>query len=223
MDKAQIDKMEKWTVVMNLMGFDRDDLHPDAEDFDSIDEFNLFETVENLVKWQARMENPDRKLLGAMRTLEMNVSTEEVYEYHDYLDELETTAERERIRLLESTNVEIKRILEDFQFKMVDSKHLPKHCHYEFVMPNGIAVKGRTFRPKWGRVRTWLSWRDSKNKLQRQCWDGSHTEFVVPGAFPAAWKEWYNYTTDFERMAMITTWWMGMGKHKHHRFAAIKK
>jgi len=222
MTPEEIEKLEKWTMVMNLMGFDHESLHPDHEDYDNDDQKNLYETVELVTTIQQRMINPDKWMAAALRTIDMGVTASEIYNYQEHLDQVEQEQARHELAVAEATNPEIVRVMDEFKFALVKHKRYVTHTNWQFVMPNGRVVTGRLFRTSWNQHRIWLSWKDATGKSQRHKSDCASRDFGIPNTFPQNWREWYGYTNDPVRQAKIVTWIMATKRHKKLNFPVVK-
>lgn len=223
MTEEQIKKLEQWSVLMTLMGFDADQQDPDYEDYDNDGEFfNLYQTVGNVIKLQRRMKDPDPLMAAVLQTIEMDVSDNEIYEYHDHLEKVQEEEERAERLAAEVSNPEIVRVMSEFNFVLTQHKRYKKHTCWQFNTANGTVVQGRLFRPSWNSHRVWLSWTDVKGKKQIHKWNAVSGNFKIPTAFPQNWREWYGYTTDPIRQAKIVTHLMATKQHKKTGFPPIK-
>ena len=222
MTEEQIKKLEQWSVVMTLMGFDQEQQDPDYEEYENDNQRSLYETVGDVIKLQKRMKDPDPWMAAALQTIEMGVNDDEIYEYRDHLAKLEEESLRAEMAAKEAANPEIVRLMTEFNFRLTEHKRYKKHTCWEFNMPNGTVVQGRSFKPGWNSHRVWLSWTDTKGKKQLHKWNTKSGDFKIPMAFPQDWREWYGYTNDPVRQAKIVSWWMATKRHKQTGFPAVK-
>lgn len=196
-----LEKMEKWHTTVALMGCDVKNIYEWGDDDNFIE---LLEMHEEHLK---RIERPSDTMRSVLLTTEMGITADEIDTYATHLCRIrdkELMDERdERIR----TNPAILDLVEKREFKFVTSKQYPKHKHFTFKDKKGLEIRGRTFNPGWGKVRVWLSWRDSKNKLQHQVHNYRTNDDAVayPKGFPRDWTDdgYYSYSISTERVPYI--------------------
>jgi len=222
MTEEQLKKLEQWSVVMTLMGFDLEQQNPDYEEYDNEDQQSLYDTIVNVIKLQRRIKDPDPWMSAALQTIEMGVTDDEIYEYRDHLEKMEEQQLRHELAVAEATNPEIVKLMNEFKFALVEHKRYNKHTNWQFVMPNGRLVTGRLFKTSWNQTRIWLSWKDATGKSQRHKSDCISRDFAVPNSFPTNWREWYGYTSDPIRQAKIVSWLMATKRHKKIAFPPVK-
>ena len=222
MTEEQLKKLEQWSMVMTLMGFDLEQQNPDYEEFDNEDQQSLYDTIVNVIKLQRRIKDPDPWMSAALQTIEMGVTDDEIYQYRDHLEKMEEEQLRQELAVAEDTNPEIVRLMNEFRFALIDHKRYPKHTNWQFVMPNGRVVTGRMFKTSWNQHRIWLSWKDATGKSQRHKSDCASRDFAIPAGFPQHWRAWYGHTNDPIQQAKIVTWLMTTKRHKKLNFPPVK-
>jgi len=222
MTDEQLKKLEQWSVVMTLMGFDQGQQSTEYEEYDNDDNHSLYDTICHVIKLQKRMKDPDPWMAAALQTIEMGVNDDEIYEYCEHLEKLEEEALCAEMAAKEAANPEIVRLMTEFNFRLTQHKRYKNHTCWEFNTSNGIVVQGRSFKPSWNSHRVWLSWTDTKGKKQIHKWNPVSGDFKIPMAFPQDWREWYGYTGDPIKQAKIISWLMATKQHKRTGFPAIK-
>lgn len=201
MTEDKLLKMEQWYTTMVLMGHDMNSIYDDWDSDDTV--HNLLHLEEQRLK---RLANPDDNVRAFLLTLEMGVTCDDIDMYNDYRqeqEELQLRAEREE---RERNNPSIKALEEIYNFKFITAKQYPKHKHFTFKDKNGFDFTGRLFNPCWGRVRVWLTFKNSKGNKQAFRWDAKATDMVVPKYFPHEWQD-YGYTSDLNKVARIVAHW----------------
>jgi len=199
----QLLKMEQWTMVMALMGFDRDRLDDDYYEENG----GVIETLETLESIEERKHVEGDPIHAAYRTQEMNITSGEITDYHDYLDALAEEQRKIDAALRVQNNPALIKLRAQHEFAFItDSKQYPKHLHFRFKMPGGIKVRGRMFRHSWHQTRLWLYWTDNLgNKHQNLTMvdNGGH-DISWPAVFP---REWHNsYGKSMDHVALIIAW-----------------
>jgi hypothetical protein len=197
MDQNFLEKMQKWDTYVTLLGVDNDmQVNGDTINDDNFYGDSITCVLSSYLEWNAILNDPPPIMKAAMHAHELGISTDDIDEYHLYIEEQETIEEQKRRDIESATNSCIVELIEKYNFKfLTDVKRYPKHTHYEFTMPNGIVVRGRTFRPTvfgGNATRVWTSWRDSNNVLISQYinfynWDSAYKLYKT--GFPTFWKE----------------------------------
>jgi hypothetical protein len=200
-EKLDFTKLEQWHTTVALMGANIDEI------FEWGDEDNFIELLEAHEEHLSRIKEPNSIMRAVMLTNEMDVSVNEIEKYFEHLshirnEELEKERE-ERIR----TTPAIASLVEQHDFRFVTSKQYPKHKHFVFKDKKGLEIRGRAFNHAWGKVKVWLTWKDSKNKVQRMLYNLSYNnkDVYYPKGFPSDWTDngYYTYSINPDRVAYI--------------------
>lgn len=200
----QIRKMEQWTMVMVLMGFDRERLDNDYYEENG----GVIETLETLESIEERKHIDGDPIHAAYRTIEMNITSGEITDYHDYLDALAHEQNTIDAALRIQNNPALTKLRVQHEFAIItDSKQYPKHFHFKFKMPSGINVRGRMFRHSWHETRLWLYWTDNLGKKHQNLTkiDNAGHNISWPAVFPKEWTS-NSYSKNTDQIARIIAW-----------------
>jgi hypothetical protein len=193
--------MEQWHSVVALMGVDVDSI--DEDSWDSDDEENFMALLEHLEEHNRRIADPNNIMKAVLLTTEMGLTSDDINEYTTLLEERNREREELEAKQRIANNPAIRELYDDFQFKYIDSKYLPKHTHFEFVDTKGFRFRGRAFRYSWRTTRIWLHWTDKKGKAMKWSWDAVSSDLNIPASFPSELREWGGYTSNPVRVAQI--------------------
>jgi hypothetical protein len=198
----QINKMEQWRVTMALMGVSLDDI--DDDDWQN-DEKSFVDLLEELENFYASLAHPSTNMKAVLQTREMDVTFDEVDDYRTYLNQIEEERLEQEREYRIATNENLVSLHEQYALQFVTSKQYPTHTHFKFNDRKGLEIKGRTFKPTWGKVRVWLYWKDTKGKLQSLCKEYSmySKDIRYPSGFPKDWSEHSEYTIEPRRVAYV--------------------
>jgi hypothetical protein len=193
--------MEQWHTVVALMGVDVDAIEEDSWDADDEEHFSTL--LSRLEEHNSRMADPNNIMKAVLQTVEMGIGSDDIEEYTSLLEQRNEEREAQEAQTRIANNPAIRELYDNFQFKYIDSKYLPKHTHFEFTDSNGFRFRGRAFRFSWRTTRIWLHWHDKKGKAMKWSWDTNSSSLVIPSQFPAELREWGGYTSNPVRVAQI--------------------
>lgn len=203
MTPEKLESMEKWQMVVALMGFNIEDIYNDYGDDDDYF-YGLLEIEEKRTR---QLANPSEAMKAVLQTIEMGITSDDIDEYESYLERKRVAKEAAEREQREFTNPLVSALRETYAFEYISSKQYPRHTHFRFKDKAGLEITGRVFRPSYGRVRLWLHWRDKKNKPHSFRWDTGVGTMQVPKDFPYEWREW-GYTSDLKRTAQVIAYWV---------------
>lgn len=199
MDTEQLERLEKWHMMMGLHGFDIDTMD---DEWDNDDCF--IETLRQVEEFNTLVKESPPSYRMAIQTVEMGLDMDSLFNYRDYLAELaEKEAAYQRQLRIDSTPL-IKNLVDNHQFRFVDPpKRMRFHTCFKFKMTNGIEVYGRIFLREWRRNRLWVEWRDATNKKHKEKWDIHGIQVIYPKGAPEDWIVEGDGTIDLRRTAYI--------------------
>jgi hypothetical protein len=200
-NKLDFEKLEKWHTTVALLGAEVDDLY---SWYDRDHEFmDLLETHQRHI---ADMAKHGEMVRAVLLTTEMGVSYDEIDQYLSHLRDLHEEEEKaqraERIRSSDFMQL----LYNKHQFNFTTAKQYPTHKHFTFTNKSGLVIRGRAFNNRWGSVRVWLYWKDSKNKSRSLVYsmNSNDDNLKFPKGFPSDLVSKYSlYTVSPELASYI--------------------
>jgi hypothetical protein len=186
--------IEKWKLMSALSGINANNLWSSADD----ETEEMLEKLETIEQYNSMLEQGGAPLSVALNAIRLGISSNDLYSYQTYQDQLAEQAEEAARVLAEQNNTRIKNLRDNHGFKFVDgpSRH---QLYWEFTADLGqgpTLFKCRYVTPSWFKKRIWREWIDSSGKKQQDKFEYSGNHFVMDHHWPAAWREQYrqNFT-----------------------------
>ena len=203
MNEEKFELLKMWHAQMVLMNIDVDEIL--NYEYDSDDGESYMSLLAQHEQHLARLIKPEAEMRAVLLTNEMGVSFDDIETYVSYNEQLRDQAEQaEKQRAFDENHVIM--ALRDHKFRQVESKQYPTHYHFEFEDSNGLAIKGRSLRPAWNQMRTWLYWNDKKGKRQHFKIDCHLQDAILnfPKNSPVLWTQnYYNRATNNSQAAQV--------------------
>ena len=192
----ELERMEQWQTIVGLLGYGLDDILCDD------DEDGVYQTIVDYRRWQQRLENPDNAMVAALRTIEMGITDDDIYNLERHYETINYEEDEARRQQLVDTNPALVKLKTVHEFAFVTSKQYPKHKHFEFKMPSGVKVAGRAYQKSWDNYVIWMQWRNEDNKIEKQQWKVSIWGTKIPKTFPESWRT--GFRVDIEHLCYAT-------------------
>jgi hypothetical protein len=191
MTDHELELIEKWKLLSALTGVNINDLY-DSDDDNAEEVFSCLEKIEEYEQLSTDYELPFKV---AMQGRKLGLTTEKLWEYHSYQNELLAKAERERLEEDERNNSRIKNLREKHKLTFTKGKSKDQtYWTFEADLGDGVRVYNcRHVRVSWFTQRIWREWKDSSGKKQRDKMEfGGSTSFYMDNHWPEKWKQNYN-------------------------------
>lgn len=183
MNDEELERFEKWHMMLGLHGFDIDNMDNDWDNDDC-----FMETLEQVESYNALVKKSPPSYNMAIQTVDMGLNAGDLYSYRDYLTEKAEKEEKHQRQLRIDATPMIKNLIDNHEFRFVDApKRMKTHTCFKFKMSNGIEVYGRIFVREWRRNRLWIEWRDAANIKHKEKWDMRGVEVFYPKGSPSDW------------------------------------
>lgn len=204
MTDHDLELIEKWKLLSALTGVNINDLY-DSDDDNAEEVFSCLEKIEEYEQMSTDYELPFKV---AMQGRNLGLTTEKLWEYHSYQNELLAKAERERLEEDERNNLRIKNLREKHKMTFTQGKSKDQtYWTFEADLGDGVRVYNcRHVRVSWFTQRIWREWKDSSGKKQRDKMEfGGSISFVMDNQWPEKWKQNYNRNFSFSQVPYAYT------------------
>lgn len=209
-DTQYLEKLEKWDMVMALMGFGSEERMLDEWESESGEDF--MEKVEEYERFMDELAEPSPLMAAIMRGYEMGIRFNDMREYEDHLEEIEERRIREQQAEEDRTHTVFVTLDRKHKYTSYQSKRYENHHCFEFDT-KGVRVYGEIWVRAYHDVHLRLSWTGKDKKKRKQSFKGTWWTFTVPHEFPQHWNPGNN-TSNVERIAKIVAYCMSKGTKK---------
>jgi hypothetical protein len=215
-DKERLEKLEKWDMMMALMGFDHEERL--ADDWSSKSGEDFHERAAEYEDFMERLSNPNSVLTAILRGYEMGIRCQDMYDYRDHVEYLEIQKEQEERELSERNNPLIANLIEKRGYVTYTHQRYKKHHCADFMVKKtkvSLEIWGREY---WGGdIQVRLRWtnKDGTKHLQKiRC---NLWSFTIPKGFPDHWDVGNN-PRNVKTAALVLAHAMTQGKNvlKNH-------
>lgn len=209
-DKQRLEKLEKWDMMMTLMGFDHEERS--ADDWSSKSGEDFIERVREYEDFMERLANPNPVLTAIMRGYEMGIRYHDMDDYYDHVTYLEMEREAEERELAERNNPLIAHLIEKRGYVTYQHQRYKNHHCADFMVKQTKVSLEIWGREHWGgdiQVRVRWTNKDGTKHLQKiRC---TLWSFTVPKGFPEHWDVGNN-PRNVKLATMVLAYAMTQGK-----------
>lgn len=215
-DKERLEKLEKWDMMMTLMGFDHEERM--ADDWSSKSGEDFLERVSEYEDFMERLASPNPVLTAIMRGYEMGIRYRDMDDYRDHIEYLEMQKQEEEEEIAERTNPLVANLIEKAGYVTYQHKRFKNHHCAEFMVKKtkvSLEIWGREY---WGGdIQVRLRWTDKAGVKQLRKIRCTLWSFTVPKGFPAHWDVGNN-PPNVKMAALVLAYAMTQGKNvlKNH-------
>lgn len=207
MNKALLEKMEKWHTVCTLKGIDIEE-----ESYEIQEVMSLIDTLEGYIK------DNEKFYQAAISLRQAGLTMDDFSEYEIYLTDQWKKREQDRIEKVELEDTNLKALREKFKFAEAVNDPGQKQVSFyntKVTLKNGITVSIEVdprskYHNNWS-VR--YSWYDKGlGKTQSVQWNPRKSSLKPPKWFP---EHWQTYTiNDSRHLAYYVAWKLTHGRAK---------
>lgn len=196
MTQNELDIIEKWKTLSALSGINLNDLYDSDDDNAGL----VFECLEKIEEHEAMIQENELPFRVAQHARTLGLTTDSIWEYHNYQSMLQEQAEQERLAEEERNNPRIKTLREKYKLEITEGDS-PHQVYWKFEADLGDGLREyqcRYVQTSWYNKRIWREWKDSAGKKQREKYEFGGTisnTFIMDKHWPAKWQQ--NYGRNF--------------------------
>jgi hypothetical protein len=198
MDKATLEKMEKWHSICALKDVDIDD-----------ESYSIHEVLNTIDQLEEYIRNNEKFYQVAISLRQMGLTVDDLDSYEEHLSEQWRQREKQRRHNDETNNSSLCEIREKYKFKDKESNYDSSITDFNtsVKLKNGITVKIEVedishYHHAW---RIEYSWHDDGLDTWKRChWSPRKSSIKSPKWFPDHWKS--NEIKDARHMAYYVAW-----------------
>lgn len=192
MTKEELEILEKWKMLSALSGININDLYDSNDDGAS----EVFECLERIEEHEAMIASNQVPFKIAQHARSLGLTSDKIWEYQVYLNDIEDKAERERLAEEERNNPRMSVLINKHKLVFTDGDSMHQtYWSFEADLGDGWRTYNcRYVHASWYQQRIWREWKDSAGKKQRDKFEfgGSISNvFPMDKKWPIHWQRQY--------------------------------